>query len=93
MDGETDWKLRKSLRYFQSYLKDDLNRLPSICSLNCQLIVQEPIEHIYTFNGLFQTNDGATKESLGLDNTIWANCILASGKIYGNNKYIKLEKD
>ena len=45
-----------------------------------------PSESIYSFNGLFQTaglGGEKIKESLSLENTMWANTVLASGKILG----------
>lgn len=42
-----------------------------------------PSESIYTFNGLFDTLDESFRESLSLENTMWANTVLASGKILG----------
>ena len=44
-------------------------------------MVGPPRLEIYEFEGVFTSNDGKNiKESLGLEQTLWANTVLASGK-------------
>ena len=50
----------------------------------CSFKVMEPSEKIDYFEGCFKRKDKKYKENLFLQNTIWANCILASGSILGN---------
>ena len=53
--------------------------------MNAYIKSSEPIENIYEFAGVFilKENDKKTKESLKLNNALWANTVLASGKILG----------
>ncbi|EDK31407.1 phospholipid-translocating P-type ATPase, flippase family protein (macronuclear) [Tetrahymena thermophila SB210] len=83
LDGETDWKLRKPVRLVQSFAKEQGPE--QIIRLNAQCQAQEPIENIYKFTGVFEINHNQPniqKESLSLENTMWANTVLASGKIW-----------
>jgi len=83
LDGETDWKVRKSIRYLQSYFTErgDFIGLDQ----TTKIIASPPHINIYQFEGVFITQkDGVeVKESLSLENTLWASTVLAAGKAYG----------
>ena len=81
LDGETDWKLRKSPPSLQKYRTVD-----EIFDLNCHLLIDPPSRHIYEFKGLIIINDNSgvsIKDPLNLENTMWANTVLASKKLIG----------
>ena len=80
MDGETDWKLRKAIRKTQQFFSE--NKETNVFYNNFQLIIQKPSEQIYKFEGTFELEDGC-QEGLNLEHTLWANTVLANGKIYG----------
>ena len=44
---------------------------------------KEPLENIYDFEGTLTIIDMNLNESLSLENTLWANTVLANGKIFG----------
>lgn len=76
LDGETDWKLRKSVTLTQT--------VPSIGLLsmnNAVITVSPPQKNIYEFFGKIEQDHHS--EGLNLDNTLWANTTLASGSCYG----------
>lgn len=80
LDGETDWKLRKAPGLLQKMDVYD------IINLQGHIEYQPPSKKIYNFEGVleFQETDGMIKkESLGLENTVWASTILASKKVIG----------
>ena len=78
LDGETDWKLRKPVQTTQAHVaaKKNLRLLAGSVSAN------PPNKKIYEFVGVFEADDGH-KEPLDLENTMWANTVLCSGKILG----------
>lgn len=91
LDGETDWKLRKAPISTQKLKYEDLFELKGLITLDA------PSTFIYEFNGVleitkkcmepenseFEINDRIVKDSLSLENTIWANTILASESCIG----------
>ena len=78
LDGETDWKLRKSIGFTQSYYH--VNQ--QLTNLIQSYIISEPPSHlIYNFKGKFWRAEGEENENdekLNLENTMWANTVLAS---------------
>ena len=54
--------------------------------LPCYIKASPPIENIYKFEGVFSgrldVREKKEKEGLNLENTLWANTVLTSGKIY-----------
>ncbi|CAD8114795.1 unnamed protein product [Paramecium sonneborni] len=79
LDGETDWKLRKAIRHTQNY---GLNK--NLTTLNASITCEPPKLDIYDFKGLFKLEVGGgegQREALSLENTLWCNTFLASGKI------------
>lgn len=84
MDGETDWKLREAVPFTQKNIIENPEiDLCEIRKLPCSFKVMEPSEKIDYFEGTFKRKDIKYKESLFLQNIIWANSILASGQILG----------
>jgi len=79
LDGETDWKLRKSISKTQS-LDTIQMRL-----LNACVRAEAPHKDIYRFLGTFfiQEEEVTTRIGLDLENTLWANTVLANGNALG----------
>lgn len=79
LDGETDWKLRKSIPKTQ--------RADTILlrQLNACIRVEAPHKDIYKFQGTFfiREGDAETRVGLDLENTLWANAVLANGGALG----------
>lgn len=84
LDGETDWKVRRPVMSIQNEMFDykDIGNF-----FNCELKAEIPSDKIYDFNGTFvypcqpgdqQQIDRDIQEPLSLDNTMWANTVLAS---------------
>lgn len=73
LDGETDWKLRISCALTQNVSLQNLNEI--------SITASPPQKDIHTFLGslkLFESTIG-----LSVDNTLWANTVLASGSAIG----------
>jgi len=90
LDGETDWKLRKSVPYIQNnFVLENLN------DFNFYLVVDPPTKYIYEFKGILEIEKvnvpKAICEPLGLENTMWTNTILASKKVIGIVIYTGIE--
>ena len=79
MDGETDWKLRRSIRCTQKHFEKSM----TISNLEGQIRFPPPHENIYNFEGVFEGYDSVANENanefLTLENTLWANTAVASG--------------
>ncbi|GFO25333.1 phospholipid-transporting ATPase [Plakobranchus ocellatus] len=80
LDGETDWKLRLSV--------PNTHRLPAnqdILDITAQIYAEKPQQAIHSFIGTYSRNDeGARHEdSLSIENTMWANTVVASGTALG----------
>ena len=83
LDGETDWKLRKPVATTQ-----ELNDVRKLINEDYYLLVDPPTKHIYQFKGLFVMQIGSNelnvkKEGLSLEQTLWANTIIASSNATG----------
>ncbi len=83
LDGETDWKLRKPISTTQ-----ELNDIRKLVNDDYYLIVDPPTKHIYQFKGVFVMQIGSNvlnvkKEGLSLENTLWANTVIASSNATG----------
>ncbi|CUM67621.1 uncharacterized protein PRCAT00005322001 [Priceomyces carsonii] len=96
LDGETDWKLRVACNVTQSIL--NLTDLVN----NISLIVGNPTKSIHQFNGrlIYHPNrhTGSSSSSpsnqtfaLTVDQTLWANTVLASGPVIGIVIYTGVE--
>lgn len=85
LDGETDWKARRPIHTTHSQTSK-LTDLPKF--VHDSVMCEQPSQAIYEFTGLYQHKNATTgleeKEALGLENTMWANTVLASqGYIIG----------
>ncbi|KAA8915734.1 hypothetical protein TRICI_002116 [Trichomonascus ciferrii] len=73
LDGETDWKLRIACPLTQHLNPDALH--------NVQVIASPPEKSIHNFLGTLKHD--ASSVGLTVDNTLWANTVLASGTAIG----------
>ncbi|XP_071038422.1 probable phospholipid-transporting ATPase IIA isoform X3 [Parasteatoda tepidariorum] len=79
LDGETDWKLRLAVTTTQR-----LSSPEELFHMDASIYAEEPKKDIHTFVGKFTRNDGEGAEvSLGIENTLWANTVVASGTAIG----------
>jgi phospholipid-translocating ATPase len=81
LDGETDWKLRLAVSATQELGSDE-----DIFKMDACAYAEEPRKDIHSFTGTFTVNkDGspANKLSLSIENTLWANTVVASGTAIG----------
>lgn len=88
LDGETDWKLRVACNLTDSV--DDINTLINHVSL----IVDKPTKSIHHFNGKLIYHQGSSNNKsvpLTIDQTLWANTVLASGTAIGIVIYTGVE--
>jgi len=72
LDGETDWKLRKAISYTQK-----TSPAEGIFHLDGHVVATPPSEFIYNFAGYLEFGH-EQKEPLSLENTLWADTVLAS---------------
>ena len=56
LDGETDWKLRKPIPYFQNLRLENDDNLEEIFLSDCHFIIEPPSKKIYDFSGLLEVN-------------------------------------
>jgi len=79
MDGETDWKLRLTVAPCQ--------RLPcdaDMLNISASVYAEKPQKDIHSFVGTFTRYDGERTEiPLSIENTLWANTVIASGTAVG----------
>jgi len=81
LDGETDWKLRRSVRHTQEFFAQeecDINQLEG-----CSVSLNGPTENIYAFEGVYRSELSNVSEPLFLDHTLWTDTKITSGKAYG----------
>ena len=76
MDGETDWKIRKPIQITHSLVKAKKN----IASYGGGIRQRGPNKEIYEYAAVFEGDDQKT-EPLNLENALWCNTVLCSGKI------------
>ena len=85
LDGETDWKLRRAVAGTHS-----LPRQEDLLFCDGVIEAEAPKREIYDFVGTFVQSDGQ-REPLSLENTLWANTVVASGRaicvvVYNGNE-------
>lgn len=73
LDGETDWKLRLASSISQNLSHDEM--------MNIEVIASPPAKSIHSFTGKLSYGD--ISQGLSVDNTLWANTVLASGNAIG----------
>jgi phospholipid-translocating ATPase len=80
LDGETDWKLRKPVSVTQ-----EVSDMARLLDMDGYVIADPPDKKIYNFKGNFVTHNGQNikKEPLSLEQTMWANTVLASSTAVG----------
>ncbi len=80
LDGETDWKLRKPVNCTQE-MRDE----KSLVTDDAYIIADPPNKQIYYFKGNFILHQGTyvKKEALSLEQTMWANTVLACSTAVG----------
>ncbi|KAG9479142.1 hypothetical protein GDO78_012683 [Eleutherodactylus coqui] len=80
LDGETDWKLKIAVSCTQR-----LPALGDLFSINAYVYAQKPQLDIHSFEGNFtrEDTDPSIHESLGIENTLWASTVVASGTVIG----------
>lgn len=81
LDGETDWKLRLAVPATQELASDE-----EMFKMDASAYAEEPRRDIHSFTGTFTVNrDGSpvNRLSLSIENTLWANTVVASGTAIG----------
>lgn len=78
LDGETDWKLRLAVPATQKLTSDA--ELFNICAT---VYIEKPQKDIHSFIGTFAKQVGSEEESLDVENTLWANTVVAAGTATG----------
>jgi len=73
LDGETDWKLRKAVPVTQKISPPE-----TIYFFNGHVKAMAPNDQIYDFKGYLQDEVSSQREPLSLENSLWANTVLAS---------------
>ena len=95
LDGETDWKLRFPVAFLQKSLKGT-TLYKNLKSFPGHIETGAPNELIYEFAGAFVSEATGIREAITLDNTLWANTVLATGKVLGlivfTGKETKIQK-
>ncbi|XP_060536480.1 probable phospholipid-transporting ATPase IIB isoform X2 [Cylas formicarius] len=79
LDGETDWKLRLAVPATQKLAQDH-----QLFEISASIYAEKPQKDIHSFIGTFSRLDSVNSdESLDLANTLWTNCVIASGQATG----------
>lgn len=78
LDGETDWKLRLAVPATQKLGSD-----AELLNCDASVYIEKPQRDIHSFIGTFSRQEGAEEESLDLQNTLWANTVVAAGSATG----------
>lgn len=84
LDGETDWKVRESMKTFQA----SLNSGADFESVNYSISIPRPSNKIYEFRGKANFPPKQEPEPLKLQHTAWASTTVASGDFYGLVIYV-----
>ncbi|EDV94041.1 probable phospholipid-transporting ATPase IIA isoform X1 [Drosophila grimshawi] len=78
LDGETDWKPRLAVPYTQK-----LNRDADLHNIDASFYVEKPQNDIHSFIATFSISDGSEDTGLSVENTLWANTVVAAGTATG----------
>jgi phospholipid-translocating ATPase len=84
LDGETDWKVRESVKSIQALV----NSGTDIADVKFNIEVPPPNNKIYEFRGKLEIPGRQSYEPLRLQNTAWSSTSLASGDFYGVVSYV-----
>lgn len=87
LDGETDWKVRESIKYTQQ--RGSLG-VENIINESWSVLAEPPSDFIYQFKGLFLKN-AEFNQGLKISNTLLANMKIASGEVIGLVIYVGKE--
>lgn len=86
LDGETDWKLRLAISATQSVESND-----EFFNMDTTISAEAPGKDIHSFRGKFMTYKDNTEMPLSIENTLWANTVIASGQAVGVVIYTGVE--
>lgn len=86
LDGETDWKLRLAVNATQRLANDS-----ELFNIRGSIYVEKPQRDIHSFIGTFSREGGTEEDSLDLENTLWANTVIAAGRATGMVVYTGCE--
>uniref|UniRef100_W8BYI8 Phospholipid-transporting ATPase n=2 Tax=Ceratitis capitata TaxID=7213 RepID=W8BYI8_CERCA len=78
LDGETDWKLRLAVPLTQK-----LNKDADLFNIDASVYIEKPQNDIHSFIGTFSMHDGGDETGLNVENTLWANTVVAAGTATG----------
>ncbi|KAG1688800.1 putative phospholipid-transporting ATPase IIB [Nymphon striatum] len=79
LDGETDWKLRLAIESCQR-----LSNAEALFEMDASIYVEAPQKDIHKFFGTYTRHDGeGAEDALCVENTLWANTVVASGSVIG----------
>ncbi|XP_037959710.1 probable phospholipid-transporting ATPase IIB isoform X3 [Teleopsis dalmanni] len=78
LDGETDWKLRLAVPLTQK-----LNRDSDLFHISASVYIEKPQNDIHSFIGTFSMRNGSEETGLNVENTLWANTVVAAGTATG----------
>eukprot|EP00094_Tigriopus_californicus_P003303 TCALIF_03178-PA protein Name:"Similar to ATP9B Probable phospholipid-transporting ATPase IIB (Bos taurus)" AED:0.14 eAED:0.14 QI:0/0.90/0.83/1/0.81/0.83/12/242/1157 len=81
LDGETDWKLKIAVPMTQKASTDE-----AVLNVEASIYAEKPQKDIHSFIGKItcvNINGHEAEESLNIENTLWANTVVASGKALG----------
>ena len=80
LDGETDWKMRETVKFTHKKAKRNLKDLTDF---DWEFTVEPPNDQIYSFRGSFTCEEENEFSSIDLNNTAWSNMKLNSNDVYG----------
>ncbi|KAJ6649236.1 putative phospholipid-transporting ATPase IIB [Pseudolycoriella hygida] len=78
LDGETDWKLRLAVPATQKLSNDS-----ELFNIDATIYIEKPQRDIHSFIGTFAKQTSSEEDSLDVENTIWANTVVAAGTATG----------
>lgn len=78
LDGETDWKLRLAISATQLIESNE-----DFFNIEATITAEPPGKDIHSFRGKFITYKDNSELPLSIENTIWANTVIASGQAVG----------
>ena len=78
LDGETDWKLKLAVSVTQK-----LDQTEEIFTLDASIHAEQPKRDIHSFVGKFSLHSEDKEIALSIENTLWANTVVASGTAIG----------
>lgn len=86
LDGETDWKLRVAIPTTQQVESND-----EFFDIEATISAEAPGKDIHSFRGKFITYKDNSELPLAIENTLWANTVVASGQAVGVVIYTGIE--